>query len=543
MATPTAEVLDGGSAPTSGPPSKGPPRPFDEAAGTTTGWIIKIILLGLADALAVLGLIIAFNEEAWPYFGVLLVMLVALNVIYLPRRYVPMKYLLPGLFFLLCFGVYPVLYTAYTSFTNYGTGFVLSKDQAILQIQSQSIQQAEGSIAFDVTPLAGTARTFAGYGLFDPDTEQIFLGTEEGLEQLDEPAELQVLTTTGRTFIVSVGDLEGVRPGDVGSLRGYPADPESYIIPGETENSTIRISGGQAFESASTLVYDSDADTITDTETGVVYTAKDGQFTAEDGTTLTPGFTAVIGFSNYRQVLTGDEFRGDFLRVLAWTFAFALLSVATTFGLGLLLALVFNEERLRGRKIYRSLIIIPYALPAFMTALVWRGLLNTTFGFNRWLGIDVGWLETTGLAMFSLILVNLWLGYPYMFLVCTGALQSIPSDLKEAAFVDGASGFRTFRKITFPLLLTAVSPLLVASFAFNFNNFTIVYLLTGGGPRQSGETAGSTDILLTWVYRIALDLDPKRQGLAAALSVLIFIIVAVLAAIGFKFTKTFEEVR
>ena len=83
------------------------------------------------------------------------------------------------------------------------------------------------------------------------------------------------------------------------------------------------------------------------------------------------------------------------------------------------------------------------------------------------------------LAMFSLLLVNLWLGYPYMFLVCTGALQSIPSDLKEAAHVDGATGFTTFRKITFPLLLTAVSPLLVASFAFNFNNFTLVYLVTG----------------------------------------------------------------
>jgi arabinogalactan oligomer/maltooligosaccharide transport system permease protein len=130
-----------------------------------------------------------------------------------------------------------------------------------------------------------------------------------------------------------------------------------------------------------------------------------------------------------------------------------------------------------------------------------------------------------------------------MFLVCTGALQSIPSDLKEAAFVDGATGFTTFRKVTFPLLLTAVSPLLVASFAFNFNNFTIVYLLTGGNPRQSGQSAGSTDILITWVYRIALDNEPKRQGLAAALTVLIFVIVAILAAAGFKATKTFEEVR
>ncbi len=111
-----------------------------------------------------------------------------------------------------------------------------------------------------------------------------------------------------------------------------------------------------------------------------------------------------------------------------------------TFALGLLLAIVFNDVRMKGRKIYRSLLIIPYALPGFMTALVWKGMLNQTFGINRWLPFDIPWLSTTAMAMLSLILVNLWLGYPYMFLVNTGALQSIPSELKEAALVDGANG-------------------------------------------------------------------------------------------------------
>ncbi len=140
--------------------------------------------------------------------------------------------------------------------------------------------------------------------------------------------------------------------------------------------------------------------------------------------------------------------------------------------------------------------------------------------------------------MFSLILVNLWLGYPYMFLVSTGALQSIPTDLKEAALVDGANGWKAFRKITFPLLLVTVSPLLIASFAFNFNNFALVWLLTNGNPRDSGESAGYTDILLSWTYRVALDASPQRQALAAALSVIIFVIVAVISAFGFKYTKT-----
>jgi ABC-type sugar transport system permease subunit len=542
VTTPQAPVLDRDRAPAPrGGSGAVPPRARDP--GTATGWITKIVLLGLVDALAVTGLLIAWEQEAWGYVGVLAVTLVGLNVVYLPRRYVPMKFLLPGLFFLAAFGVYPVLYTAYASTTNYGTGFVLSKSQAIDQIQSQSMGRTEGATAYDATPLRGPDGTFAGYGLYDPETEELFLGTTEGLEPLDEPAELQVLTTTGRTFVVRVGDLKGVRPGDVGSLPGFPSDPESFVMPGETEDAEIRISGGQAFESRSTRVYDPDTDTITDTETGVVYTAQEGQFVSADGEGLLPGFTTSVGFDDYREVLTGTEFRGAFPRVLAWTVAFSLLSVVTTFALGLGLAMVFNDRRMRGRKLYRSLLIIPYAMPGFMMALVFRGLFNRTFGFNKWLGLDIGWLETPALAMFSLIVLNLWLGYPYMFLVSTGALQSIPTDLKEAAYVDGATAWTTFRKVTFPLLLTAVSPLLIASFAFNFNNFTIVYLLTNGGPRESGESAGATDLLITWTYRIALDGEPKRQGLAAAAIVLSFIIVAVLSAIGFKYTKTYEEIR
>ena len=520
---------------------RGAATPRSDPPGTTSGWIVKIVLLGLADALAVTGLLIAWENEAWGYVGVLVVALVLLNVAYLPRRYVPMKFLLPGLVLLSIFGVYPVLYTAYASTTNYGTGFVLSRDQAIGQIQSQSVGRTEGSTAYDATPLRDDSG-FVGYALFDPETEELFVGTADGVEALPGDAELQELATTGRTFVVAAGDLRGVRPGDLDTLPGFPADPDSFVIPGE-DGGEIRISGGQAFAQGTRFRYDEAQDAIVDSDTGTVFTEQDGQFVSPEGEALRPGFTTNVGFSNYSEVLTGAEYRGSFLRVLVWNIAFAALSVLTTFGLGLLLAMVFNDERMRGRRIYRSLIIVPYALPAFMTALVWRGLLNRTFGFNRWLGLDIGWLESTAGAMFSLLLVNLWLGYPYMFLVCTGALQSIPSDLKEAAYVDGATGPMTFRKVTFPLLLTAVSPLLVASFAFNFNNFTLIYLLTGGGPRSSGESAGSTDLLLTWTYRIALDGEPKQQGLAAALSVLIFLIVGVLGALGFKYTKTFEEVR
>ncbi len=216
----------------------------------------------------------------------------------------------------------------------------------------------------------------------------------------------------------------------------------------------------------------------------------------------------------------------------------------TTFALGLLLAMVFNDERMRGRKIYRSLIIIPYALPAFMTALVWRGLFNRTFGINRWLGIDIGWLESPALAMFSLILVNLWLGYPYMFLVCTGALQSIPTDLKEAAYVDGATGLDDVPQDHVPAAADGGQPAARRQLRLQLQQLHArLPADAAAGRAAAARSAGSTDLLITWTYRIALDGEPKRQGLAAALSVLIFIIVAALSAIGFKATKTFEEVR
>ena len=517
-------------------------------SGTISGWMIKILLLGAADAVAVAGLIMAIDHEAWGYVAVLGLTLVALNVVYLPRRFVPMKYLLPGLFFLTVFGIYPVLYTAYASTTNYGTGHVLSKSQAIDQIQGQSVQPVEGATRYDITPMKDASGLFAGFALFDPEGEQLFLGTDTELTELDlDDVQLTTLVTTGRTFVESAGDLTGVRAGDVGTLPGYP-DPETYQMPGETEDAAITITGGQAVESRSTLVYDADANTITDvadSENPIVYHEREGTFVADDGTALRPGFTSQVGFDNYRTVFTSSEFRASFFRVLAWNFAFAVASVVVTFALGLLLAVVFNDARMRGRKIYRSLVIIPYALPGFMTALVWRGMFNETYGINKWLppSLEVSWQSATIPAMITLILVNMWLGYPYMFLVSTGALQSVPTDLKEAAFVDGATGWKAFRKITFPLLLVSVSPLLVASFAFNFNNFTLIWLLTGGRPRDTGETAGKTDILLSWVYRVALDASPQRQGLAAALSVVIFLIVAVLSAIGFKYTKAYEDVK
>jgi arabinogalactan oligomer/maltooligosaccharide transport system permease protein len=145
-------------------------------------------------------------------------------------------------------------------------------------------------------------------------------------------------------------------------------------------------------------------------------------------------------------------------------------------------------------------------------------------------------------ARFAVILVNLWLGFPYFYLITSGAMQAIPGDLSEAAEIDGASPRQVFTKITLPLLLKIVSPLLVASFAFNFNNFNLIYLLTGGGPRNDldGEVAGATDILISYTYRIAFGTNVQDLGFASAISVIIFFIVATISLYGIRKSKVLD---
>jgi arabinogalactan oligomer/maltooligosaccharide transport system permease protein len=182
-----------------------------------------------------------------------------------------------------------------------------------------------------------------------------------------------------------------------------------------------------------------------------------------------------------------------------------------------------------------------------MTALIWAGLLNAEFGaVNRLLGMDVEWLRDPTLAKASVLLVNTWLGFPYMFLVCTGALQAIPNELREAAYVDGATAWTAFRRVTFPLLLISLAPLLIASFAFNFNNFNVIYLLNRGGPPIIGAQtpAGHTDILISYTYRLAFEGGRGADfGFASAISMLIFVMVAAISAISFRRTRALEDLR
>ena len=149
------------------------------------------------------------------------------------------------------------------------------------------------------------------------------------------------------------------------------------------------------------------------------------------------------GCDNYKKLLTNPEIRSDFISIFIWTFLFATLSVASTFVLGLLLAITLNDPRMRGQKVYRAILIMPYAIPGFISLLVWSSFYNRDFGLiNDVTGLDINWFGETWHARAAVLITNLWMGFPYMFLVCTGALQAIPSELREAAKIDGASGFK-----------------------------------------------------------------------------------------------------
>ncbi len=297
------------------------------------------------------------------------------------------------------------------------------------------------------------------------------------------------------------------------------------------------------------MVWDEDTQTITDTARDVVYTAdqETGTFTSPPiGAQLGTGWKVRVGLDNFTKVFTDSTLRGPFVGVLIWTFAFAILSVATTFGLGLFMAIVLNHPKVRGRKIYRSLLIVPYAFPAFLTALVWQGMLNRDFGFvNQTLlgGAHIPWLTDVareGLRARREPVARLPVHVPHLH----GRLQSIPAELYEAGKIDGAKPWRLFRSLTMPLLLVSTAPLLIASFAFNFNNFNVIYLLTEGGPDDLSAPpvdVGATDILITFVYRLAFGGVNRQYGLACAVSILIFAIVASISAITFRKTRALED--
>ncbi|MFV0632507.1 ABC transporter permease subunit [Demequina sp.] len=511
--------------------------------GFGVGFVVKLILMGLVNALGVSIILSAWNVEAWGVLAASTALLVVADIIYFTRRMLPLKYIYPGLVFLLVFQIFTLGYTAYVAFTNYGTGHAGSMQQAVDAALIQDERRVEDLPSYPLAIVDNGSEI--GFAVTDADGI-VQVGTaEEPLAPVDgatvdedtRPTEVPGWEIVPRSELFADPDLQEA----VTELRVPVSD--------DAEDGSLRTrDGSSAAVYGSSLEWDPETATLTNTETGVVYHATEtGNFVADDGTRLPTGWVVTVGFDNFVRAVTDSTLAQPLLKVTAWTFAFAILTVLTSFGLGLLFAIIYNDPRIRARRTLRTLFILPYAFPAFMSALLWQGMLNREFGIiNDWFffGADINWLGDPFLAKVAILWVNLWLSYPYWFLVCTGALQSLPGETMEAARIDGAGRWRQFRSITLPLLMISTAPLAIASFAFNFNNFTIIYMLTEGGPPFAGTSGlGSTDILISAIYNISgVSGGAADYGLASALSIVVFVVVGVISAIAFRQTRKLEEI-
>ncbi|MGI9255816.1 MAG: maltose ABC transporter permease MalF [Salinispira sp.] len=522
-----------------------------------TGGIIqltlRIVCLGVIDALVLFSIFTFIGDGNYALALIVCILTVSLNIVFLSGKLYPYKWFAPGLILMTIMLVYPTLGTVYTAFTNYGDGHILSKVQALEHIQKVTYLP-EGAGNYSWTAYRNTAGEFALW-LQDDEGRAWFALPDQPVRAAEE------LDAAG----VDVGsrDADGIPE----SLPGAQGAPDTYRRVNRIEalqliNSLSTMSFGQpprivsiqsldsAQERVSRYNYNTADDTITDRTDGKLYQPVEGTFTADDGSIIRPGFSVVVGTQNFARLITSPSLRGPFVRVFVWTFIFAGVSVLFSFAFGLFFAIIFDHPRMKAKRLVRSLLLIPYAIPAFISVNIWRGMFQRHIGvitifLENTFGSSPLWLSDPLWAKIGIIIIQTWLGYPYMMLICTGALQSLPREIYEAARIDGANPLQRFWNLTLPLLLVAVGPLLIASFAFNFNNFTVIDIYSEGGPpiANTATPAGHTDILITYIFRLAFSGGRGADfGYASAVTIIIFIILATITALQFRYTKVWEEI-
>lgn len=265
---------------------------------------------------------------------------------------------------------------------------------------------------------------------------------------------------------------------------------------------------------------------------------------------LPPGNTVDwVGADNFVAMFGGDQaYTGALVRVFTWTVVWAFLAVGTSYVAGMILAVILHESKLRIKPFFQAIFILPYAVPTVVSLLIWRSMLNGAFGTVNKTLMELGiideaipWLTDPTLARFTVVLINLWCSFPYFMLLTMSAMTAISPDVKEAAALDGATGLQRFRFITLPLVTYQTAPLLIMSFAANFNNFGAIFFLTNGGPNLPDTTttgAGATDILVSWLYQITIGLMEYNYG--SVIAVVIFLVLAPFAILQFRRTKAFR---
>ena len=259
-----------------------------------------------------------------------------------------------------------------------------------------------------------------------------------------------------------------------------------------------------------------------------------------------------IGFQNFTNMWTLSTFRSAFTSVLGWTLIWALAASTLQIVLGILTAIVANQPFVKGKRIFGVIFLLPWAVPAFITILTFSNMFNDSVGainaqviplfakiFPFLDGVLIPWKTDPTWTKIALIMMQGWLGFPYLYVLTLGILQSIPNDLYEAAYIDGANGWQKFRSITFPMIMAVAAPTLISQYTFNFNNFSIIYLFNDGGPGSVGGNAGSTDILISWIYKLTTNSSPQ-YSMAAAVTLIISVIVISISMVAFKKLHAFD---
>ena len=472
-------------------------------------------------------------------FALLTIILTALALyIFGSKKTYAHRYIYPGIAGMILFIIFPLAYTVGLAFTNYSAKNQLSLERTQSVLTQRTFQSGD-SYSFDLH------KTKNGHIIYVKDGEQL-LATPE-FDMANPAAEYDLKLSEGKT-----GDKEAIKA--IIQSRAILNTLDLNMPSGED----IRMSGLRKFASVQPLYSHIEGSTdLLNNKTGEIFRANmevgfyqpidvNGEFT---GSTVSPGFVVDIGTHNFERVWKDDGIKEPFISIFIWTVVFSVLTVVLTLIIGLILASVVQWEALKGRAIYRVLLILPYAVPAFISILIFKGLFNQSFGeinmvLESIFGISPNWFSDPILAKSMVLIVNTWLGFPYMMILCMGLLKAIPDDLYEASAIDGAGFLHNFTRITVPLMLKPLTPLLIASFAFNFNNFVMIQLLTQGGPNMIGtsEPAGYTDLLVSYTYRIAFEGSGGQDfGLASAIATLIFLLVGGLALLNLRFTKLSQD--
>lgn len=254
-----------------------------------------------------------------------------------------------------------------------------------------------------------------------------------------------------------------------------------------------------------------------------------------------------VGFKNFFDMFKLPMWNDTFWGILVWTLIWSVISTVTCYFGGLGMACLVNNKRVKLKKLWRTIYILPWTIPGMISLLIFRNMFNGQFGpintFLRNAGIisqNILWLSDANLAKLVIFGVNFWLGFPYFMTMMSGVMTGIDPGLLEAAKIDGATPRQEFWKITLPLVLYSTAPLLIMSFAVNFNNFNVIYFLTNGNPiNPQYKFAGSTDILITWIYKLTN--DNRQFQMAAVMSILVFVVIAAISTWNFLHTKSFKE--